>query len=170
MNKSEIIATLNTAQALFWESAIQMPNPTIPFNDKWSVCQNVQHINIALLRVSNYLALPKSSIKSNFGLSERISSNYETSSNVFGNALKNGAKTTDAFMPEIKLATSVEELVSQGKDLLAALISNLENWSEDELEMYNCPHPIFGKMTVREILYFTIYHVQHHNETIKKMK
>lgn len=170
MNKSEIIANLNTSHSIFWKTAIQLPNPTISINGKWSVCQNVQHISIGLLRLSNYLALPKASIKSNFGLSERASANYETCIKMFGNALENGIKTTDAFMPEINLETGIEELVSQGKDSLVAFISNLENWSEDELEMYNCPHPVFGKIPVREVLYFTIYHVQHHNETIKKVK
>ena len=170
MNKSEIIANLNTAHSAFWKTAIHFPNPTISLNGKWSVSQNVEHINIALLRVSNYLALPKSSINSNFGLSERASTNNETIIEMYRNALENGVKTTDAFIPKIYLETSIEELVSQGKDSLTAFISNLQNWSEEELEMYNCPHPIFGKITVREILYFTIYHVQHHNETIKKMK
>ncbi len=168
MNKSQIIIDLNTAHSEFWETAIQLPNPTISVNDKWSVCQNVQHITIGLIRLSNYLALPKASIKSNFGLSERASANFETCIKMFGNALENDIKTTDAFMPEINLEASIEELVSQGKDSLVAFISNLQNWSEEELEMYNCPHPVFGKVTVREILYFTIYHVQHHNETIKK--
>lgn len=168
MNKSEIIAKLKAAHSEFWETAIQLPNPTISKNGKWSVCQNVQHINIGLLRLSNYLALPKASIESNFGLSERVSANYETCIKMFRNTLENGIKTTDAFIPEINLETEIEELVSQGKDSLTVFITNLQNWSEEELEMYNCPHPVFGKITVREILYFTIYHVQHHNEIIKK--
>jgi hypothetical protein len=169
MNKSGIIANLNTAHSVFWETAIQLPNPTISTNEKWSVCQNVQHITIALSRVSNYLALPKSSIKSDYGLSDRASSNYEISFNLFKNTLENGVKTTEEFMPEIKLETGLKELVHQGKDVLATFISNLKNWSEEELEIYNCPHPVFGKMTVREILYFTIYHAHHHTETINKM-
>lgn len=74
------------------------------------------------------------------------------------------------FIPELNLNTDIDVLVNQGKNLLAEFISNLQNWSEEELETYNCPHPVLGKITVREILYFTIYHVQHHHETIKKMK
>lgn len=170
MNKSKIIDDLNKSHLVFWETAIQLPNPTISINGKWSVCQNVQHITIGLLRLSNYLALPKASVKSNFGLSERVSTSNETSIKMFRNALENGIKTTDAFKPEINLETGIKELVSEGKDSLTAFITNLQNWSEEELEMYNCPHPVFGKMTVREILYFTIYHVQHHNKTIKKTK
>jgi hypothetical protein len=170
MNKSEIITNLNTAHLAFWDTAIHLPNTYAPINGKWSVAQNVEHINIALLRLSNYLALPKSTIKSNFGLSERASTSNEKIIKVFKNALENGVKAIDSFIPELNQETSIEELVSQGKDLLDAFISNLENWSEEELEMYNCPHPILGKIPLREVLYFTIYHVQHHNETIKKMK
>ncbi|MBP2284847.1 2-dehydropantoate 2-reductase [Flavobacterium sp. CG_23.5] len=167
LNKSEIINNLNTAHSVFWETAIQLPNPTISINHKWSVSQNVEHITIALLRLSNYLALPKSSIQSNFGFSERASINYEKSIMMYKNALEDGVKATGAFIPKIHLETNIEELVSQGKNALAVLILNLKYWSEEELEMYNCPHPILGKITVREILYFTNYHVQHHNQTIK---
>jgi hypothetical protein len=52
--------------------------------------------------------------------------------------------------------------------MLEAFISNLQNWSEEELDIYNCPHPVLGKTTIKEVLYFTIYHVQHHTEIIKK--
>jgi 2-dehydropantoate 2-reductase len=167
MNKKEIINNLNTAHLAFWDTAIHLPNANSSVNGKWSVAQNVEHINIALSRVNNYLALPKSTIKSKFGLSERTSKSNETVIKLFKNALENGAKAMDSFISELNLDKNSKELVSQGKDLLAALISNLQNWSEEEFELYNCPHPFLGKFTVREILYFTIYHVQHHNETIK---
>lgn len=169
MNKSEIITNLNDVHLAFWNTAIQLPNPKISLNDKWSVSQNVEHINIALLRVGNYLALPKSSIETNFGLSERGSSSNETVIKVFKNALENGAKAMDPFIPELHLNTNIEVLVNEGKNLLVTFISNLQNWTEEALETYNCPHPVLGKITVREILYFTIYHVQHHTETLKKM-
>ncbi|MFM9989350.1 MULTISPECIES: DinB family protein [Flavobacterium] len=170
MNKSEIITNLNTAHSAFWDRAIHLPNPTISVKGKWSVAQNVEHINIGLLRVSNYLALPKSNIETNFGLSERASASNETIVKVFKNALENGIKATASFIPELNLNTNIEVLVNEGKNLLATFISNLQNWTEEELETYNCPHPVLGKITVREILYFTIHHVQHHNETITKMK
>ena len=169
MNKIEIITNLNTEHSAFWGTAIHLPNANISVNGKWSVAQNVDHINIALSRVNSYLSLPKSTIKSNYGLSERASTSNETVIKMFENGLKNGAKASELFIPELNLDKNIKEFVSQGKNLLATLISNLQHWSEEELEIYNCPHPVLGKFTVREILYFTIYHVQHHNETIKKM-
>lgn len=170
MNKNKLLDNLKKSHSTFWEIAILLPNPTISINGKWSVNENVEHINIALIRVTNFLALPKSSIQTTFGLTERASTSYETIIKVFKNALENGVKTTDAFIPHLKPETNIEELVSNGEKLVDALISTLQNWSEEELDMYNCPHPFLGKVTVREILYFNIHHVQHHTETLIKMK
>jgi hypothetical protein len=170
MNKTEIITNLNRAHSAFWDTAILLPNANVSINGKWSVAQNVQHIIISLTRVNSYLTLPKSSIESKFGLSNRVSDNNEKFIGKYLNALANGVKSTAPFIPESNLETDIKELVGQGKNALESFISNLQNWSEDELERYICPHPVLGKTTVREILYFTIYHVEHHNETIKIMK
>jgi len=170
MNKKEIIDNLKKSHSALWEIAILLPNPTISINGKWSVTENVEHINIALARVTNFLALPKSSIQSTYGLTERTSTSYETIIKVFKNALENGVKATAEFIPQLKPVTNIGELVSNGEERVNALISTLKNWSEEELDMFNCPHPFLGKVTVREILYFSIYHVQHHTETLIKMK
>ena len=37
---------------------------------------------------------------------------------------------------------------------------------EEDLDNYILPHPLIGKTTIREMLYFTIYHVQHHHKAI----
>lgn len=170
MNKKKIISHLTTSHDSFWNTAGLLTNPTNSVNSKWSVAQNVQHINIGLSRISNYLALPKLSIETNFGLSERASKSHDIIIKVFSNAFENGVQSTDAFLPDENLQSKMEDLISQGKDFLKSVIENLQNWSEEDLEKYNCPHPFLGKITVREILYFTIYHAQHHNETINKMK
>ena len=170
MNKTEIIDNIYKSHSIFWETAIKLPNPKNSIDGKWSVSQNVEHINIGLIRLGNYLGLPKSSIEFNFGLSERKSTEYETMFKEYRNAFENGVKATDDFVPKINLEISIEELVNQGKNALDVFISNLQNWTEEELDLYNCPHPFLGKITVREMLYFTIYHAQHHNETINKLK
>lgn len=167
MNKNEIIKNINTSHIAFWDTAILSPNANMSVNGKWSVAQNIEHINITLSRVNSYLALPKSTIKANYGLSGRKSKSTDAVIKMFKNAFENADKSIDSFIPEVNLDKNIREYLRQGKDLLATLISNLQHWSEEELNVYNCPHPVLGKFTVREILYFTIYHVQHHNETIK---
>lgn len=166
MNKSEIISNLNTVHLAFWDTAIQIPNTTISINGKWSVSQNVEHINITLSKVNDFLLLPKSSIESNFGLSNRESINYKSFVKIYQIALKNGVKATEAYIPDSN--TPCPELITEGKKTLSDLISNIQNWEESDLDLYNCPHPALGKITIKEVLYFTIYHAQHHHNSIKK--
>ncbi len=168
MNKTEIITQLNTAHSVFWNTASHLPNPSISLNGKWSILQNVVHITISITRVNSYLALPKSSIEANFGLSGRASVSNEILVKIYLNAIANGVKATAPYIPEDNIETDIKELIDNGSKTLEELVSNLHHWSEEDLEQYLCPHPVLGKITVRELLYFTIYHVQHHTEIIKK--
>jgi uncharacterized damage-inducible protein DinB len=43
-----------------------------------------------------------------------------------------------------------------------------QKWTEEQLDNYCVAHPILGKLTMRELAYFTIYHNIHHMETIRK--
>lgn len=168
LNKTEIIKHLNVAHAAFWNTAAQLPNTTISRNNKWSVCQNVEHIHITLSRVGNYLMQPKAFIATQFGISERESVSYEELINNYGIALAAGIKATAPFIPEENPNETVHALINKGEILLKELIANMQDWSEEDLDHHNCPHPALGIITVREMLYFTIYHVQHHEEIIKK--
>ncbi len=50
--------------------------------------------------------------------------------------------------------------------LVQKLCKRMNKYSEEELDKYILPHPLMGKVTLREMLYFTIYHVQHHEKQI----
>lgn len=47
----------------------------------------------------------------------------------------------------------------QAEDSLCAAV---ERWNEKALDRYRMPHPLLGKLTVREMLFFTLYHGVHH--------
>jgi hypothetical protein len=40
---------------------------------------------------------------------------------------------------------------------------------EERLDQYLAPHPLLGKITLRELTFFTIYHSHHHLDSIRKM-
>ena len=42
----------------------------------------------------------------------------------------------------------------------------VRKWDEDDLDLYVIPHPLMERLTFQEILYFTIYHVQHHKKQV----
>jgi hypothetical protein len=39
-------------------------------------------------------------------------------------------------------------------------------WREADLDRYLLPHPLLGKLTLREMLHFTLYHNYHHVQSV----
>lgn len=46
------------------------------------------------------------------------------------------------------------------------LMSATGRWREWQLDRLRLPHPALGNLTVREMLFFTIYHHAHHVENV----
>jgi hypothetical protein len=48
------------------------------------------------------------------------------------------------------------------EQVAANLHSAIDTWGERGLERLRLPHPALGLLTVREMLFFTLYHNLHH--------
>ena len=61
-----------------------------------------------------------------------------------------------------------ERLIKQLNNTVDKLIDKLNQKSEEELDTIFIPHPLLGKITLRELYYFTIYHILHHHKKIEE--
>ncbi|MDH5368039.1 MAG: DinB family protein, partial [Cyclobacteriaceae bacterium] len=114
------------------------------------------------------LMLPKFKLKLVFGKANRPSKTYGGLVKKYPDKLGGGGKASAKYYPK-----SIN--VSQKEALSIALIKNVKklsdkinNFSEQELDFFILPHPLLGKVTLREMMYFTIYHVEHHIELTKR--
>jgi len=41
-------------------------------------------------------------------------------------------------------------------------------WGDDALDRYRLPHPLIGKLTLREMLVFTLFHFDHHRDNVAR--
>jgi hypothetical protein len=48
------------------------------------------------------------------------------------------------------------------------MLKKIGQWSEKNLDAYLLPHPLLGKITVREMLFFTTFHTDHHLNIMQK--
>jgi hypothetical protein len=60
-----------------------------------------------------------------------------------------------------------DELIKKYAEQKQKLILKIEKQNEKDLDVYILPHPLLGKVTLREMLYFTIHHNEHHLETLR---
>jgi hypothetical protein len=113
------------------------------------------------------LLLPKIIMRLFFGKPNEKRT-YEQLVNDYQNALKNGGKAGALYIPKSVSISKKQNLIINLTKLVVALNRKIDKISEEDLDKHNLPHPLIGKTTIREMLYFTIYHVQHHQKAIKE--
>lgn len=135
-------------------------------NGKWSAGQQLDHIVRSTSPVLLALQLPTFVTKLLFGKANRPSVTYEILVAKYLKRLEAGGKASGRFIPGPVLFKKRNLLTTQLSQIIQKLINTLDKFSEEDLNKFILPHPLLGKLTYREMIYFTIYHVQHHQKLL----
>lgn len=139
-----------------------------PIENKWSIGENVQHLILSVNPINLALAMPLGLLKI-FGSSKHQSS-YDDIVALYQQKLAEGAKAALPFIPRgVKTDGDKAKLLASLAKSYHKLINLFNELTENQLDDYFLPHPILGKVSIREMLYFTLYHIRHHHEMIKKL-
>lgn len=172
MNKQKIILGVIDKHQSFIKNIEPMAKNT--FEDcpegQWSVGQHLKHVILSVKPLNQGLLVPFFLLKLRFGKAERASRSYDEILSLYQTALKNGGKATGDFVPKKITFEEKTKLLDQLSSLLNSFTKKLNKLSERQLDDLLLPHPLIGKITLREMLYFSIYHVEHHTEIIQERK
>lgn len=135
-------------------------------NEKWSAGQQMAHIYLSVHPIPKLVA-NKSVMKERFGTLDRPSRSYEDLVADYRKVLSGGAKAGPRFSPEPTPFSEKTTLIAGIMDDVASISNDLDDYTEEELDQLVIPHPVLGAFSLREMLMFTIYHVQHHLKSIR---
>lgn len=168
-SKLEIISALQDSnqRAQAWFSAIPAQEYFARQGEVWSAADNVDHMLKAIKPIVKALKLPRVALQTMFGKADKPSRTYEEVCQTYRAEIAKGAKASGRFLPDEDVPVENRETfkVQQLQQLSKAvedLVSACEQWGEDFLDQYQLPHPVIGNLTVREMLFFTIYHNLRH--------
>jgi hypothetical protein len=133
-------------------------------NGKWTAGQQLDHIYRSVSAVKLGLTLPKFLIKLIVGKANRPSKDYEALVAKYKLRLEAGGKARGRFIPQQPGPAQKSKLGDKLLRSVDSLCRKIDKYDEKQLDYYILPHPLLGKLTVREMLYFTIYHVEHHQK------
>jgi hypothetical protein len=167
MDKIKLKQELTLHHANFINSIQSLPKEQwqISYNGKWSAAQQLDHIIKSVSPVKLALSLPTFLLKLVFGKANRKSRSYDELVAKYHEKLKAGGRASGRFLPPPKI-NSVESLSKKLNEVTRSLTTKTDSFSEEQLDLLILPHPLLGKLTLREMLYFTIYHVQHHQAQV----
>ncbi|HVF61097.1 MAG TPA: DinB family protein [Thermoanaerobaculia bacterium] len=159
------LRSLHEQSTAFWESF-----PTAEFfvslGEAWSPADNVRHLLKSNRPVARALGTARVALALRFGVGFRESRSYAEIRETYRTALAGGV-TAGRFAPRPEPApadpeTARRALMEQREATASALASALARWGEGALDRLRLPHPALGKLTTREMLFFTLYHNLHH--------
>lgn len=170
MQKEQLATLLKNNHAKFIQQIKGLSDEDLCYapEGKWTAAQQLDHIVRSVSPVNMAMGLPKFILKWKFGVANRASKTYEGLTEKYTRKLQEGGKASGRFVPPPVLADQKEKLLSQLDRVVNKLYHKTGRHSEEALDKYILPHPLLGKLTLREMLYFTAYHVQHHSELVKK--
>lgn len=140
---------------------------TITPGGKWSAGQHLEHLIKTTKPVNMALGMPLILVRWMFGKPNRAERTYDELVKKYKGKLSAGAKAPPIFIPpKISFEQRAQKL-DQFLALKEKLKKSIAVLPADKISGYLLPHPLLGKLTLREMLYFTIYHTQHHLAIIK---
>jgi len=161
--KIELINALMDAneRVTKWFTEIPAEDFFARHGEVWSASDNVDHLVKSHKPIAKALRLPKFTLQAMFGKPEKASMTYEELCKIYRDAIAKGGQAFGRYLPNQQSPADPEkaksDLLNQFSKASAELVSVAEKWNENELDRYFLPHPLIGKLTVREMLYFTIY-------------
>ncbi len=138
-------------------------------SEQWSVAENLEHLSLILHKSWLTLLFPKFYIKWKFGKPTHSSFSYEELVDVYYKKVEEGISPDKRFSPAVKQEPGAKErLVSRFEQVAQKYLDQIRYYWEDEnIDLYQSPHPVLGMITIREWLYFNLFHNTHHYKTIR---
>ena len=131
-------------------------------NGKWSVADTMQHLLLSTRPVARLLAGSRD-VFQQWGYPDGPSRSYDEIADSYRRALTAGIKAPASFSPRPDdMNDNRATVVARFMDVYESLATAVDTWPASDLDRFVMPHPVLGKLTVREMLDFTDIHTRHH--------
>jgi hypothetical protein len=169
VNKQDITSALINNHRSFTDYIETVPDDRFMLSQdgKWTPAQHLEHMVRSVRPVVMAFMLPEFLLGLLFGKSNRPSKTYDEVVLKYTKKLAEGAKASGVFIPPPVPLHKRKELIQKLNGSASKLASKVNGMAEKDLDIYLLPHPLLGKLTLREMIYFTMYHVYHHQKNLK---
>jgi len=171
-SKQQLIDDLNTSflNTMDWianQEETRFNKEIIP--GKWTIAGHLYHLIKSTKGVSKGMSMPKLGLRTMFGKSRHEERTYQQIFELYTNTLTNtSVKAPNAYEAEPGRIFDRANLIHRFEHERKDFVNALEKWSEKDMSLYQLPHPVMGKFTLREFIYFTILHTYHHLNILKE--
>ncbi len=134
---------------------------------KWSAGQQLDHLVRSVRPLNIAFSLPAFFFSLLYGKANRQPLGYDALKEEYYSRLSARGKASSRYIPPV---IPFEQKVNKiGKYRLEKikLLKRLDAMNDSTLDRILLPHPLIGKITAREMMFFTIFHTEHHFQSIQ---
>ncbi|MEQ6122793.1 DinB family protein [Pseudotenacibaculum sp. MALMAid0570] len=171
MNKENIVSIIEQKhQELFdWLANSSEENWEKGPDERWTTGQQILHLVNTGKMLNKALKYPKFILKYKFGTSNRPSRSYEDVAKRYQERLTENKERAKEFNKGLRkpLTKEKQELTDSLQVLSKKLQYKTSKFKDKHLDTLLLPHPLMGRMTLREIIMWSAYHTEHHLQILK---
>lgn len=137
---------------------------------KWTTGQHALHLLQSIKPLNDALSMPKFVLRYKFGKSNRDVRDYLTVVNRYQERLKDAEGKTFGPSQNMKIpAISEKQYILDRLQVESKKLQyKTRKISDQNLDTLILPHPLMGKMPIREIIMWTAHHIEHHTKTLQE--
>lgn len=170
MHKEEITELLeNKHQTLFyWLESQDIEKWQSGPEGKWTTGQQALHLLQSIKPLNTAMSLPKFVLNYKFGKSNRGLRDYDAVVKRYQERLVDAKGITFGPSQNMKIPKNADKeyILNRLKVENKKLQHKIIKWKDKDLDTLVLPHPLMGKMPVREIVMWTAYHIEHHTKQL----
>ena len=138
-------------------------------DDKWTTGQHILHLVKSLQMLNKALSYPKFLLKYKFGVCNRAPRDYAAVAKKYQDKLDVSKDKAKEFNKSLQTPTIKDKkrLLTRYQIQQKKLQYKTQKISDKNLDSLIVPHPLMGKMTLREIIMWTAHHTEHHLQTLQ---
>lgn len=172
MKKEEIVKQLEDSHQVLLMFLEHQPKElwTKGPEGKWTTGQHALHLLQSIKKLNDALSLPRLILKYKFGIANREVRDFNTVTNRYQERLAEASGATFKNSRNMKIPPLSDKnyIITRLQMENKKLQYKTTKISDADLDKLVLPHPLMGKMPLREIIMWTAYHVLHHTKTLAK--
>ncbi len=171
MTKNEIMAATRAAQNALLDTLKNVDESLFlkTQGEKWGIAENVIHLEMSVKPLNSAYLLPKFVLNWKFGKPNRPSRTYDE---LVARYKERVASVTVAnaspFKPLLPQGATKSSVIQSFEKQHLTYLKRFDAWSESDLDTIILPHPALGKITLREMGFFTAMHIGLHHDICKR--
>ena len=136
--------------------------------DAWSAAQHFEHLQLGNRLLIKALKIPRFIFRAKFGKANRPVRDYDKVVSRYKERMSQRKSIATAPQFEPENVSDRGKAMRQWEMQKQQLCKAIGKWSESDLDKHILPHPLMGKLIVREMLYFINHHTLQHLEILNE--